>query len=176
VTRRAVVWALSLPLAAVGVLVGHALAYRLTAEAPGSLHGYLHHAPEIVAILATVGLGSLAVQQRTGRLAGPVPYALLGAAGFALQEHLERLAHTGDVPWLLTDPTFLVGLALQLPLALACLVLARRLLRSASGARARRPPVLPGVTLELTSFPAARPAGSVVPRATGRGPPASLRA
>jgi hypothetical protein len=56
----------------------------------------------------------------------PLPlFALLPPLGFAVQEHLERLTATGRVPDdLMTEPTFLVGLALQLPFALAALLVA----------------------------------------------------
>jgi hypothetical protein len=52
-------------------------------------------------------------------------FALLPPVGFAVQEHFERLVGTGGVPHdLVTEPTFLVGLALQLPFALVALLLA----------------------------------------------------
>jgi hypothetical protein len=41
------------------------------------------------------------------------------------QELLERLLHTGHLPWAtVLQPAFLIGLALQLPFALAALLLA----------------------------------------------------
>jgi hypothetical protein len=160
------------PLAAVGVLVGHALAYALTGVDPGPVHHYLQHAPQVLVILAPVGLLGLACQQRGGT-PSLAPFALLGLAGFTVQEHVERLAHTGEVPWLLTSPTFLLGLALQLPVALACLLLARVVI-GAIGARprARRAPgAAPWLPLAVT--PVLSPAGRRPLRATGRGPPAT---
>jgi hypothetical protein len=158
------------------VLVGHAIAYGLTGEEAGSLHEYLAHGPQIAAILATVGLASLAVQQRSDRLTGPFPYAALGVAGFTAQEHLERVAHSGDVPWLLGQPTFLVGLALQLPAALACVWLARTVLRAGTGGRAGRPPAVSSATVPLTSAPVISRPGLVPVRPQGRGPPGALPA
>jgi hypothetical protein len=175
VTGRVLAWALTLPLAAAGVLAGHALAYALTGEDGGSVHAYLAHGPQIAALLATTGLACLAVQQRSSRLTGARPYALLGVAGFAAQEHLERLLHSGDLPWLLTQPTFLRGLALQLPVALACLGVARRVLRAATGARASRPPSLSLVTLVLPRSPVECLEGLVLVEPLGRAPPVLLR-
>jgi hypothetical protein len=174
VTRRVLALTLTLPLAAAGVLLGHALAYALTGEDPGALHGYLAHGPQLAVLLATAGLACLAVQQRTARLAGATPYALLGVVGFAAQEHLERLAHSGDLPWLLTSPTFLVGTILQVPVALACLVVARRVLGAASGVSASRPPALSLVMLALPTEAIRRAGGVVRIEPHGRGPPLLL--
>jgi hypothetical protein len=63
-----------------------------------------------------------------GRRPSPLPvrvFVLLPAVGFAVQEHLERLIGSGGIPHdLVLEPTFLVGLALQLPFALAALLVA----------------------------------------------------
>ena len=124
--RRTLAWVLVVPLAAAGLLATHALAYELTGTSAGRLHGYLAHAPQVVGVLATLSLVGLAFQQRSvGRLSA-WSYALLAPFGFACQEHLERLVHTGELPWLLTSPAFLLGLAMQVPLALACVLVARR--------------------------------------------------
>ena len=50
---------------------------------------------------------------------------LLPPIAFVVQEIAERLIHTGHVPWTLPlQPAFLFGLALQLPFALAALLVA----------------------------------------------------
>jgi hypothetical protein len=55
---------------------------------------------------------------------------VLAPAIFAFQEHFERLMHDGVFPWdAAAQPTFLVGLLLQLPFAVAGYLLARLLLR-----------------------------------------------
>jgi hypothetical protein len=55
-------------------------------------------------------------------------FAFLPPIGFTVQEHAERLIGTGAVPYdLVVEPTFIVGLALQLPFALAALLLTRAL-------------------------------------------------
>ena len=69
---RSLTWAATLPLAGASVLVGHNLTYRLVGEPGNGLHDYLRHAPQLVAILATVGLLGLAVDQRAGRSHGSV--------------------------------------------------------------------------------------------------------
>lgn len=174
--RRALTWTLTLPLVGASVLVGHALAYRLTGAAAGSMHDYLGHAPQVLALLAVVGLLGLAIDQRGERVA-TMPFAGLGVAVFAAQEHLERVAHTGDLPLLLTDPAFLVGLVLQVPVGLVAVWIARRLAAVLGGAPSQtaRPPIVATVLLAWT--PAAWPVRRQPPSTTalGRGPPILVR-
>ena len=162
-------WLAVSPLMAAGVLVAHVLAYRLTGTAPGPLHAYLDHSPQLLLVLAVVGLafGGLAARLRIPA-AWPFPVAAL--ATFVVQEHVERFVHGGDVPWLLNSRVFLVGLLLQLPVALLAWALARRLLVALAESRLRRPRV-PRILLEL-----ARPTTRCVPGVAtaaqrGRGPP-----
>lgn len=170
--RRVLTWALTLPLVGASVVVGHALAYRLTGADPGSVHEYLGHAPQVLALLALVGLLGLAVDQRAERLS-TAPFAGLAAVVFVAQEHLERLAGTGDVPFLLADRTFLAGVLLQLPVGLLAVWIARRLAAvvGTAGSTRRGPPrpwAIPLVLAPLASRPPRRPlSGSVF----GRGPP-----
>lgn len=96
-SRRLLAWSLALPLSGAGVLAGHELAYRLTRTSAGREHGYLTHAPQL--LLATLGLLGLAAHGRSPRISS-APFALLGVAGFALQEHLERFVHSGQAPFL----------------------------------------------------------------------------
>lgn len=165
-----------LPLVSASVLVGHALAYRLTAADLGPTHDYLGHAPQVLALLVLVGLVGLAVDQRSGRLAH-APFAGLAVVVFVVQEHLERIAGTGDVPFLLTDRTFLVGVLLQLPVGLLAVWIARRLAAAlgAAGPARREPPrlaTLPLVPSPVVAAPRRRsPSGTIL----GRGPPPRLR-
>jgi hypothetical protein len=169
--RRTLVWVLVVPLAAAGLLATHALAYELTGTSAGRLHGYLAHAPQVVGVLATLSLVGLAFQQRSvGRLSA-WSYALLAPFGFACQEHLERLVHTGELPWLLTSPAFLLGLAMQVPLALACVLVARRVAGTLVGVRRARLASIGNFWLPLTIRPASRPPVVRLPRAIGRAPP-----
>jgi hypothetical protein len=125
VARRVLAWVLVAPLVGASVLVGHWLAYGLTGRSLGEVHEYLGHAPEVVALVALVGLVGLAVDQRATRLSAR-PFAGFGVVVFVVQEHAERLAHDGQLPFLLTDRTFLLGLVLQLPVGLAAVLIARR--------------------------------------------------
>jgi hypothetical protein len=166
-------WFLVTPVAAAGVLAAHAVAYLLTGTAAGPLHAYLDHAPQVVAVLASLGLVGVAVQERSRR--PPVfVFAFLAPVGFACQEHVERLVHTGDLPWLLTTPTFLVGLLLQVPVALLCAWVARRVAGTLSDVRLGRAPAaarawLPLTVRVVTFATVAEPA-----RRSGRGPPRLL--
>ena len=84
------------------------------------------------------------VQERSLGRRSPWAFALVAPLGFVAQEHVERLAHMGELPWLSTTLMFLLGLALQVPIALLCVLAvptARRVAdRRAPGpvARARR--------------------------------------
>jgi hypothetical protein len=137
---------LLVPLLAGGWLAAHELAYRLVA--PGtherhellarSGHGYLHWvqlATALCVALVFVGIALAARQAGTGCGGTRSPahrLALLPPLGFFLQEHLERLVHSGGFPVnTVLEPTFLVGLLLQLPLALLAYFLARLLLDAA---------------------------------------------
>ena len=172
--RRTLAWALVTPVSAAGILAAHALAYALTGTEPGAMHGYLAHAPQVVAVVATIGLVGLALQERGVGRRSFVFFAFLAPLGFAGQEHLERLAHTGELPWLLTTPSFLVGLALQVPIALVCVAVARRVAGSLNGMRASRPGRLGEVWLPLSDRPLAIPHVVRRARATGRAPPLVL--
>jgi hypothetical protein len=144
--RIGIAWVLAATLAALGSLWAHELTYRLVApSAPAytSLlartgHGYLDRAPLLVGILlAAVALSLVraCLDGARGRSPARVPggrFAALPLLGFALQEHLERLFHDGAFPVSAAlEPTFGLGLALQLPFALAALVVARVLLGAA---------------------------------------------
>lgn len=173
VTRTRAAWLIPLPLAVASWLAAHSLAYWLVS--PGraghmglhavSGHGHLGYAPA----LALLGLALLAAGVMVcvgdglrGRRPSLPPvglFVLLPPVGFGLQEHLERLVETGGIPHdLVVEPAFVVGLALQLPFAVAALLLAhvvsalgfgigRALARSLAF---RRPvPVVPSCLLRL---------------------------
>ena len=143
---RAIVWLLTVPLAVVGSQVAHAITYRLVApdahERAHLLaetgHAYLSYLPLGLALCTVVVLFALLAQaraSRAGQAAGlsACHFALLAPLVFCCQEHFERLVHDGSFPWdAVFQRTFLVGLALQVPFALAAYVLARLLLRAAN--------------------------------------------
>lgn len=137
--RRPLAWLVIAPFGAAGVLVGHAFAYRLTGTPPGEPHDYLAHAPQVLALLVLAAAGLASLIGRSPR-ACLWQFALAAPVAFVLQEHLERVVHTGHVPWLLTSPVLLVGLLLQAPIALLSAFVARRLLAAVLElVRARRP-------------------------------------
>jgi hypothetical protein len=168
------VWFVVSPVVAAGVLVSHSLAYRLTATPSDRFHAYLEHAPQVLLVLAVSGivLGGFG-RRREAPAAHAFP--LIAVTTFVLQEHIERVVHEGSLPVLVTSPAFLVGLVLQVPVALVAWVLARWLLAAVGDAPARRIPVRPHFDLPLVAMPGAA-LGSVDPPAgLGRGPPSFLR-
>jgi hypothetical protein len=140
---RRFVWLLSLPLAAIGWIAGHSLAYVFVAPHGAHReqllsetgHGYLGIAPLVVACAVTVLFAGLALAIADGmrgraraRLTG-WPVALVPPLGFAVQEHLERVIELNALPLdVALEPTFLAGMALQLPFVAAALLLAHTLL------------------------------------------------
>jgi hypothetical protein len=152
-------------------------------------HAYLGYTPALIiwgvalvvaGVVLCVGEGL-----RDRRLSQPPVrlFALLPPAGFAVQEHFERLVGTGDIPYdLVTEPTFLVGLALQLPFALVGLLLAYALRalgfgfgRAAAHPLAVRGPVsvTPAGLLGCPASAAFIPAFVLTPGQGPRAPPAA---
>jgi hypothetical protein len=140
---RGIVWMLSLPLAAAGWFGAHSVAYVLVVPdahhraelLSDSGHGYLGATPLILSCAVTLVVAGLALAILDGLRGGPRarvpvwPVALLPPLGFAVQEHLERLIELNAFPFgAVLEPTFLVGMALQLPFALAAATLARAVL------------------------------------------------
>ena len=168
-------------------LGAHGLAYRLASPVAGTVaddtHGYLAYlslavVPAAALVLAVLALHVLRSDSTVVRPPLPwAPFAVAPPIAFALQEHLERLLATGAVPLsTATEPTFVLGLALQFPFALAAYAATRALLGSAdriAAVRARPAPFVPA-TRSLT--PVAAAVERLVParvalRANGRAPP-----
>jgi hypothetical protein len=152
------------------------VAYSLLDAPAEGVHGYLEHLPLLLTVLALPALLALAVASRAaGPRAWPFAAAALGV--FVAQEHLERLAHTGELPLVLDRPVFWVGLLLQLPFALAAWLIARALVGVAR-VLARRPRAR--ILAQLVVLPVPRdaePAPDTSRRsAAPRGPPAFLQA
>ena len=118
VKRLGAPWLVSIPFMAAGCLAAHSLAYHLV-SAREERHGYLAFAPLLLGLL---GAFAVAGAFRRGRTRSPLVFAALPPLAFVVQEHAERLE------LVMTEPAFLVGLALQLPFALAALVAARAFL------------------------------------------------
>jgi hypothetical protein len=194
-SRRGVVWLLTLPLAVVGSQLGHALAYRLITpneavrehELTATGHAYLAYLPGALAICSVLVVVALAVElahvltDRRPVRPSALPFAVLAPAIFAFQEHFERLMHDGVFPWdAVAQPTFVVGLLLQLPFAVAAYLVARLLL-GVVRSLGRLLSVPPRARALTTAQPRPR-ARLVVPRVPvlalgygSRGPPAPLR-
>jgi hypothetical protein len=162
------------PVLAAGVLVSHALAYRLTATPTDRFHAYLEHAPQVLLVLALFGIVLGGFGRRRGAPAAYV-FPLVAMTTFSVQEHLERLVHEGTIPFLITSPAFVVGLLLQVPVALAAWALARWLLAAASDASPTRRALRPRFELPLVAAPASALGSAEPPAALGRGPPPLLR-
>jgi hypothetical protein len=139
-----------IPLLLGGSESAHALVERFApAEYEGAelfRHGALgpHLLPFVVSAGLAVlfgGLAAVALGRGDGRrrISLPLwPVAVLPGLVFAVQEYVEYWAGHGQVAWALAgERPFLAGLLLQLPFALAALVVARFLFRLA-GAIARR--------------------------------------
>jgi hypothetical protein len=188
--RRGLTWALILPLVLLGTEAAHAIAYEVVypqAHARILLetgHGYLNWLPLALALAGAVALAALCVaaaDAARGRPARYLPasaFALLPPATFVIQELLELSLHTGSFGWrALLAPTFLPGLALQLPLALAAYVAARLLLRTAERiGRALAQPRTPQTLSQLLTAPVAATLRHrvVVAGCSSRGPPSAL--
>jgi hypothetical protein len=188
---RLYAWLAALSLLSLGSLSAHALAYRIVEPGDharrqllqGTGHGYLLSAAPLVAgaCVAFAVAALVAIAARAWRGASTTtpgwPFALLPPLGFAFQEHAERILSGAD--WTSTtalEPTFLTGLALQLPFALLALAIARRLARVAERlGRTFTTPAAPraGVALTLPDPVDALliPAGALALGHAGRGPP-----
>lgn len=145
--RRGLVWLSALPLMLAGSQMAHVLVYRWVYPSSQvrfhvlltSGHGYMSKLPVLFALAGAVVFVALlggVVDTARGRSVAPLPawaFALLPPVTFVLQEVLERSLHTGTFFWQAVEaPTFLPGLALQLPFAVAAYLIARLLLRTAS--------------------------------------------
>jgi hypothetical protein len=137
--RQRLTWLSIAPLMLAGLLAGHALGYRLAISDPHaradalahSGHGYFSYVPFALSVCVGVLLAGLALQAISAfrgeprRPATSPLIVLLPPVAFVVQEFLERFVHGGHVPWTTAvQPSFLIGLALQLPVALAALLLA----------------------------------------------------
>ena len=141
--QRRAAWLVALPVATASWLNAHCLAYVLVPPAGGEHmhhhaeggHAYFASTPVLIAALVTVlaaGLVLCVGDGFRGRTGGGAPpallFALLPPLGFLSQEHVEDLIRSGSLsPGLVAEPTFLAGFALQLPFAVAALLLCRGL-------------------------------------------------
>jgi hypothetical protein len=168
--RRSLAWLVALPLMLAGSQVAHVFAYRWVYPQAGvrlhvlveTGHGYMAMLPFLLGAGGAVTVLSLlasVADAAGGREPRPLPawaFALLPLMAFTLQEYLERWLAEGAFPWhAASAPTFLPGLALQLPFGLAAYLSARLLLRVAERVGRRLAPAAEPRRLR-------RPASSVV--------------
>ena len=191
-SARRLAWLLCLGLMAVGGVVAHAVAYRLLTPEHGSHAGMNHphgesvfpHLEVCLAVCGAIAVAAVAISLfdrvcAMRRLVAPVwVFALVPPLGFVLQEHLEHALVTSALPLTaFAEPTFAVGLALQIPFALAAFLLARSLLAFAVAlvARLGTPPRVRLLAAEPSFWPVARigtPRISALARGHGqRAPP-----
>jgi len=191
--RRGLAWLVAVPLMLAGSQVAHMLAYRIVYPQAGvrlhdlvdTGHGYMSALPLALGVAGAIVVLSLAasvVDAARGRGVRSLPpwaFALLPVVGFGLQEYIERWLAWGFFPWAAAlEPTFLIGMALQLPFGALAFVVVRVVLRTARrlGCRlARVPPPRFGPALCPLLFPATQPLpplSSLLSRRLGRrGPP-----
>jgi hypothetical protein len=198
VLRRVPLALLSVPLAGAGWLTAHSLAYRLAVPdshdraelLSASGHGYLELEPLFIpcgAALMAAGLFAsvtAGICDRPHALPSLRLFTLMPVLGFVVLEHLERMVEHGGVPYgLALESPFLVGLALQLPFAVAALSfsyalhglahalggLLRRWARPVQSLHAAAPPLL---VARLALEPARPLAPALVPGRGPRAPPA----
>jgi len=133
-----------------GSQAAHVFAYRLVypdaqvrlrdllATGHGYMVGFPGWLPLALGVLGgaeLLGMGWSVARVVRRRPHAPVPpwvFALLPLVGYTLQEFLERWLVAASFPWwFVLQPTYRVGLLLQLPFALIVYLVARALLRAA---------------------------------------------
>jgi hypothetical protein len=129
---------LTLPLSAMGMLLAHQLTWEVAGHGHESevSHQYLRYPAVFVAlaaaVLAVASTRSLVHSMGGSVAAAPsaVTFAVMPIVGFVFQEHLEHLVASRELELdFFLSPPFVIGLALQLPFALAALLVARLILR-----------------------------------------------
>src|SRR4051812_2983278 len=144
--RRSLTWLVAVPLLLVSSQAAHFVAYRVvypgtpfrTQVLLGTGHGYLDRLPIAFGAAGAIALVALLVaafdasRGHAARALPPWAFGMLAPAAFVIQEFLERSLHSGTFAWhTAAAPTFLPGLAAQVPLALLAWLAARLLLRMA---------------------------------------------
>ena len=178
-----------------GWLAAHTLSYRLVAPTDheheallrASGHSYLAATPLVVSLLATLVVVGIVL--RTLARSSPLQparraclYGAVAPLAFAFQEHIERLAYSGALPLEASlEPTFLLGIGLQIPFALAAVAVARAIICVADTIRGASPPRRASRRLAIPSPRRARrspsgPRSPLAERGAGRAPPLALPA
>jgi len=139
-------WLLAIPLMVAGTQVAHVFSYRLVYpvarvrlhELVVTGHGYMGFWPLLLGLAGGVELAALvsiavgSFRRRSYVPAPPWAFAVMPPLAFVFQEFLERWLAGGSFPWwMVLQPTFRIGLLLQLPFGLVAYLAARLLLRVA---------------------------------------------
>jgi hypothetical protein len=166
-TGRMAAGVIAIPLGIASWLGAHCLAYWLVSPGEQSMgmhsehgHAWLGYTPALALWGLAVVLAGVVLCVGAG-LSGHRPsspplrlFAILPAVGFVVQEHGERLIGSGSIPAdLVLEPTFLLGLALQLPFALAALLLTRALYAISFGLGRVMAGTTPAIGLPLRNGP-----------------------
>ena len=87
---------------------GHSRGACALLRADGNTHRRRPRLPRaraaVLGVLASIGLVGLAVQERSPGRIPAAAFVGLAPVGFVVQEHVERLVHTGDLPFLPDEP------------------------------------------------------------------------
>jgi hypothetical protein len=141
-------WLVTLPIAVAGSESAHAIANivlgapdggrtELFQGGPGAGALPLLASPAVAAILAGLAGRATGIWSASHLAATRLPFALLAPALYLVQELVETVLRTGAPPFgTVLEPTFLPGLLIQIPFAIAGYVVARALIRLADGVRA----------------------------------------
>ena len=137
--RMRTAFLLTLPLSAAGMLLAHELTWGVAGHGHDEevAHGYLRYGVVFVALVAAVvAVASTRNFVRTlgGEVAeapSAITFAVMPIVGFVFQEHLEHLVAARELELsFFISPPFVFGLALQVPFALAAMLVARFILRA----------------------------------------------
>lgn len=138
--RKHAVWLVTLPLTLIGIESAHAAANALFGSPTAELFETPTTGRGVLPIVAALTLGAI-VAGLAARIAGTswtprtsrrlaLPFMLVPPVGFVVLEVSEALAGGAGIDrTMLLGRTFLAGLALQLPFAIAGYVIARLLLK-----------------------------------------------
>jgi len=189
--RRSLTWLVAVPLLLVSSQAAHFVAYRVvypgtpfrTQVLLSTGHGYLDRLPIAFGAAGAIALVALLVaafdasRGHAARALPPWAFGMLAPAAFVIQEFLERSLHSGTFAWhTAAAPTFLPGLAAQVPLALLAWLAARLFLRIAvhAGRALTSPPprrAPQALAVQAPDAPSTTRAHALARRLAERGPP-----
>ena len=130
---------LTLPLSAAGMLLAHQLTWGVAGHGHETevSHGYLRYvavfvalAAAVIAVASTRHLVQTIGGAEVSGLPSAITFAIMPIVGFVFQEHLEHLVAERELELgFFVSAPFVCGLALQVPFALAAMLVARLILR-----------------------------------------------